>query len=348
VRGAVAHVGLAPVALELRRVVEQREQPARDRVARGLAAREREHVEEQRELEVGEARRTSALFVGQLGAREDAPHVVARIRALARGERDAVLEDLALEHLLLLRRDRHLRIARDHVAVDPLEHIGAVRLGDPDDVGDHVHRERVGGIVHELALAALEQARDDRPRPRADLLFEPADHARREAAVDQPAQAPVRAAVGGDQRDALPVSTEAAQRRALDRGEGLLVARDAADQVHRGDRPEAGLADRLAHARRVGMAPDRGLAAQPREQRVREARAVERAVREIDAVQGHAASILLSTVGPCRARTGARMIRPWTSRSRRARSRAAERSWWARAAGSDARAPSACCRTARA
>ena len=108
---------------------------------------------------------------------------------------DAVGEDLALHRLFLLGRDRQLRIARDHVTVDALEHIGAIGFRDPDDIRDHVHRERVGDVVHELAFAAREDPRNDCPGARADLLLDAPDHARRETPVDQAAQPAVGAPV---------------------------------------------------------------------------------------------------------------------------------------------------------
>jgi phosphoserine aminotransferase len=151
-----------------------------------------------------------------------------------------------------------------------------------------VHRERVGDVVHELAFAALGDPGHDRSRARADLLLEPPDHARRESAVDQAAQPAVGEPVRGDERDPAPGRLEASKCGAFLGREDLLVARHAPYEVHRRHRPESPLADRLAHAGRVGMAPDRRLAAQLREQRVRKAGAEQGAIREIDAVEVHA------------------------------------------------------------
>ena len=38
---------------------------------------------------------------------------------------------------------------------------GRSAIGDADDVGDHVHRELVADVAHELDLAALEGGVDD-------------------------------------------------------------------------------------------------------------------------------------------------------------------------------------------
>ena len=59
--------------------VEQRDQSVRDRVARRLAARDRQHEEEQVELELGEPHRLAVVVV-DLGRREHAPHVVGGAR----------------------------------------------------------------------------------------------------------------------------------------------------------------------------------------------------------------------------------------------------------------------------
>ena len=61
------------------------------------------------------------------------------------------------------------------------EHLGAVALGDAHDVGDHVHRELVGDVLHEVAGAGLGGGVEHPGGARRDLLVEALDHPRGEA-----------------------------------------------------------------------------------------------------------------------------------------------------------------------
>ena len=66
---------------------------------------------------------------------------------------------------------------------------------DADDVGDHVHRQLVRDVLHEVARAPFECLFDDRHGPLPRLGLEPPDHAGREPGADQTALTNVVASV---------------------------------------------------------------------------------------------------------------------------------------------------------
>ena len=96
------------------------------------------------------------------------------IAALVLAERARVLVELHAGEEVVLLRDARLRIGRGHDRVGPAEHVGAVGLGDAHDVGDHVHRELVGDVLHEVAGARLGGGVEHAGGARRDLLVEPA------------------------------------------------------------------------------------------------------------------------------------------------------------------------------
>ena len=266
-------------ALELLGVIEKREQALRDRIAGRLAARQREQHEE--EVQLGRAQGGPHAVVGfDLDRREQRPDVVLRALALASAELLSVLEHAGLDRDVSLRGEAALGVSALEEVAGEFEEPRTVFDGNAHDVGDHVHRKLVGDILHEVAGSALASSLDDGRRPAACLLFESADHAGGESRADQPALAQVCAAVHADEH------LSAHRRGPGERGpvvctEALGVAIRGLDVRMPREHPEAGVRS-LADARGKTVPEDRGLAAERREQCVREAVAVVRRIAEVE------------------------------------------------------------------
>ena len=151
---------------------------------------------------------------------------------------------------------------------------------DAHDVGDHVHRQLVRNLLHEVTLAAFQGVLDDRHRPLARLFLEPPHHARGETRADQAALTHVRAPVHADEHRAAHLGLDA-ECRAVERAEQLGVA---VRSLHVGvarERPEA----RIVVAGKVGckrLPVNRRFTAQRREHVVGKALPEDPGVGEVD------------------------------------------------------------------
>ena len=179
------------------------------------------------------------------------------------------------------------RIAGAHEGVGEAEHVITIGLGDPDDVGDEVHREPVGDVGHEvdLAVARVDHV-EDLLRALHHEIVETADHLRREPGGDQLAELGVRRRVGVHQRLAALQLRGRREHRAVERREPLPVA---AHLEHLGvtqHRPERHRSPRPVELH-LGVTQHRAPRTQVGEQLVREAGAVEVAVGEVDVERGH-------------------------------------------------------------
>ena len=158
---------------------DERLQPGGQRVFRRVAAGEGQHEEEDLEL-VGGDGQLLAVLVGDDRGGQRAPDVVGRVAPLLRGEFERVREDLAEQlELLLLGQLRVRRIGLQD-AIERVEDLRPVFVGDADDVADDRHRQHVGDVVDPVAAAGREQPVDHRGGPRANALLELADGLRGE------------------------------------------------------------------------------------------------------------------------------------------------------------------------
>ena len=211
-----------------------------------------------------------AVVTLDLGGGEDAPHVVGGTAALLLAELAGVLVELGAGEEPVLLRDPGFGIGRGHDRVGPREDVGAVVLGDAHDVGDDVHRELVGDVLHEVAGARLGGGVEHAGGARGDLLVEPLDHAGRETRADQLAHARVVGRVGRHERVAALLVAGGGEAGAVERAERSPVARQRLQLGVTEHHPELD-AFGAALERGARVAPDRVLVAQLAEQLVREA-----------------------------------------------------------------------------
>ena len=157
----------------------------RDRVARRLVAGDGDQQEEEVEVHL---RQAVAVDLGVEQGRDD---VVARHLAALGRERVGVHEHLDLRVLyFFVGHDVLGVLAPDH-PVAPLEELVPVGLRDAEHLGDHLERELGGDVDHEVGLALLDHLVEDAVGLLADAVFERADLAGRETAVDELAVARV-------------------------------------------------------------------------------------------------------------------------------------------------------------
>ena len=150
-----------------------------DRVARRLVASHRQQEEEQVEVHVGQ------VIAVDLGLEQLGDDVVLRRGPVLVGELLGVHEHLDLRGLHLLFADDVLRVFGAHHPVRPLEDLVAVLAGHADQFGDDLEGQLGCDVDHEVDVALGDGLVDDVAGEVADVLFEHADHARREPAVHQ-------------------------------------------------------------------------------------------------------------------------------------------------------------------
>src|SRR5215472_6980362 len=90
---------------------------------------------------------------------------------------------LSLTNLLVT--DRVLGVLAPDHPVAPPEHLMPIFHGYPEQLGDHLERQLRGDIDHEVALAPLDRAVEDRYGDFADVRAERANHARGKSLIDQ-------------------------------------------------------------------------------------------------------------------------------------------------------------------
>ena len=145
-------------------MLEQRQQAARDRVARGLGARAEQQAEEQVQLEVGERGR---IHVVEGGVGDDGQHVVGRLGPLRRRSAPARRRTSAtrLPRPTVARLpDLGLpRAAEVELRLDRLEQPMPFGLGHSQQDADHLHRQLGRDVDQEVerhpGLDGVEQAR---------------------------------------------------------------------------------------------------------------------------------------------------------------------------------------------
>ncbi len=258
-----------------------------------------------------------AVVTLDLGGGEDAPHVVGGMAALVLAEIARVLVELRARQEPVLFRDPGFRVGRGHDRVGPGEDVGTIRFGDAHDVGDDVHRQLVGDVLHEVAGAHLGRRVEHTRGPRRDLLVEPLDHAGREARADQLAHPGVAGRIRRHQRVAALLVAGGGEAGAVERAEGAPVARQRLQLGVTEHHPEL---DALGAALERGarVAPDRMLVAQVAEQVVGEAAPVEVVDREVDVedrrVARRGGAHPRQPTGPgCGAPADADRLRRWTA-----------------------------------
>jgi hypothetical protein len=162
-----------------------------------------------------------------------------------------------------------------------MEDLGAIRFGNADDGGDHVHWELIGDFGHEVDLTPRRGLVEYPLGALGDLLFEPTDHAGCEARADQLSELEVLGRVLGDEHDASPFLRERHDGRAVVRGERLPVTIRLLDLVVAEQRPELDIASEGRHMG-AGMPEDGSDLAQFGIQPVRHPAPVQRRVEKVD------------------------------------------------------------------
>ena len=239
------------------RVLAQGDHAVGDGVAGGLVAGDREQQEEQVELQLGEA------LALDLRAEEHGDEVVLGVELALGRQLVEVAVQLHRRVLGQLGVGVVLGVLGADHAVAPVEDQMALILGYAEEIGDHLERELGRDVGDEVALALLADVVDDLGRHLADALLEAADHAGREALVDEQPVAGVHRRVHVEHHQPLLLERLRRlvdqQRRALVGRERLDVAVDVDDVGIAGDGPEplaVGLVlpvdGRLAAERSVG------------------------------------------------------------------------------------------------
>ena len=185
--GRREQLGLVAQALQLVRVLDQRQHALGDRVAGGLVAGDREQQEVDVVLVLGQR---AAVDLGLDELRDD---VVARALAPLVGELAAVLEHLQRRRvgerqvavgLGDLGVDRELGVVLAEHPVAELDQVAVVGLRRAEHLGEDPHRQLRGDVVDELDLALLQRLVEHPVEELADALGEHAHGARGEVAVD--------------------------------------------------------------------------------------------------------------------------------------------------------------------
>ena len=191
--------------------------------------------------------------------------------------------------MLLLGQPRIRRIGLEY-AIERVEDLGPVLVGDADDVAYDRHRQHVGHVFYPVAAARREQPVDHRRGARANTLLELADSLRGEGVGHHPAPLDQIGRIHVDDGRRRADEAHSLDERAVDGGEGVGVAVDALCMPVLGGHPEVPL-DGLGHAVSELMVKDRPLAAQLGEQLVGKSVPPQGGIRQIDwRCRGHARS----------------------------------------------------------
>ena len=156
---------------------------------------------------------------------EDRPHIIRRMRSFRRSELVCVAKECSFGATNFVGREiqRWIECADD--GVDQREDLGAVTLGNADDVGDDMHRELRCDLRDEVDLASPLGRFKETGAAFTDALFQTRDHAGRERSGDEPPHACVLrgverehglATVGG--REGCKCLAFAAPRKSPNRG----------------------------------------------------------------------------------------------------------------------------------
>ena len=266
--------GIGAQPRDLLGLVDERRQPGREGIAGRLAARPGEQHEEEVELGLAEP------LAVDLDGGERRPHVVGRVGPLVAAQVLGVLEHLHLVAQGLVRAQTTARRRRGEEGPGQGEEPLPVGLRDADDVGDHVHRQRVGHLAHEVDLPLGQGVVDQPPGPPPALLLELGDAPRREPGADQTALAHVVAPVHAHQHHPAH-GGHVGQPRPVDGAEALHVPVDRLHICVAGQHPHPGLG-RGRHLVLEGVPVHRVLGPQGGEHLVGEAVLVEAVVGQID------------------------------------------------------------------
>ena len=181
-----------------------------------------------------------------------------------------VHEQALLGEQALVEADAAVRVEGTQDGAGAVEHLPAIVFGDTDDVGDHVEREQLGDIAHEVDIASIgHDGVEDAIGAPAELALQAVDHAGRESPRHEATQPRVRLAVHRDQHLALSTFVAVADLRAVEGSERLGVTIDGPQVRMTGEHPER-FRSALAQHVRVRVLPHRRFAAQEREDVVRE------------------------------------------------------------------------------
>ena len=267
--------------LVLIRVVAERADAVRDRVARRLVAGDRDQQEEEVEVHL---RQPVAV---DLGVEQRGDDVVARHLAPFGRERVGVHEHLDLRVLHFFVGHLVLGVLAPDHPVAPLEELVPVGLRDAEHLGDHLQRELGRDVDHEVGGAGLDHLVEDLVGLLADAVLERADLAGREAPVHELAVARVLGRVHREHEVAALLEVvglrllEDHHSAALLVGRvGVAVAAHGHHVVVLGDDPEAGTVG-------LGVLVHRGLVAEEREPLVRDALREAVSVEQVDVGELH-------------------------------------------------------------
>ena len=200
-------------------------------MSRRLVARDEQRHVERHQLP---GRKRPALDLRTDEQRDD---VVARVRDLVTR---VLLEERHELHDVrqCFSAERGTPVRRDDRRVRPAAEVGAVRVGDAEEIADHEHRQRRGEDVHEIDDLAGRHGIEQRPDERPDLPLHPAHRPPRELPVQDAPPARVLGRVHVQDR---AVDRPAFAQRVVDQGappgaERLRIPADRADVVIPGDR----------------------------------------------------------------------------------------------------------------
>ena len=153
----------------------QRQQPARDGVARRLGARAEEQIEEQVDLGIAD------VSVG-----DDREHVLGRRSPFRADEFPAVVVHPRAGLLDGQPRDGRLAGATEIEArLDGLEQPMSFGLRDSQQYADHLHRQLGGHVDDEVERLAVDDRVQQAPCPRSQIVLDPGDHPRCQAGTHQ-------------------------------------------------------------------------------------------------------------------------------------------------------------------
>jgi len=228
----------------------QRQQPARDGIARRLRTGAEQQAEEQIQLEIGEGRR---LRVVDGGVGDDRQHVVGRLGTLGSDQLLAV--GVHARPGLLHRQLRQRRLARAaevELRLDGTEQPMSFGFGHSQQDADHLHRQFGGDVNQEVERLARHHRVQQPARPGPQIVLDEADHPRRQPGADESPNLSVSRVVHHVEhlaRDGQVLQQRATERplTAGDRREGHRILQHRKSFRVGGDGPEA-----LAVGRVVG------------------------------------------------------------------------------------------------
>ena len=173
------------IALDLLRVGDERLKSRGQRVLRGVAAGERDDEEEDLQF-IGRNRQLLAVLVGHDRRGQRAPDVIGGVAPLLRGELERIGEYLSEQLHGVLLGSGIIRGGDLQDAIECLEDLRPVLVGNADDVADDRHREHVGDVGDPVAAAGRKQSVDHRRGAPANALLELGDRLRREGVGHHP------------------------------------------------------------------------------------------------------------------------------------------------------------------